>query len=80
MAAVAAVLSVAVRAVRAAASRLGREEAGEGVISAAIAVLVMAFIGAAMWVAFSGTFNRATQTIDTQVDRIGQQAPAPGPT
>jgi hypothetical protein len=31
------------------------DERGEGVISAAIAVLVMAFIGVGMWVAFSPT-------------------------
>lgn len=48
-----------------------RDEAGEGVISTAIAVLVMAFIGAAMWVAFSGTFNTASQTIDQQVQQVG---------
>ena len=29
--------------------RLVRDEAGEGVISAAIAVLIMAFLGALMW-------------------------------
>jgi len=71
MAAVAAVLSVAAQAVRVAARRLRFEEAGEGVISAAIAVLVMAFIGAGMWVAFNGTFTDATETIDEQVNTIG---------
>jgi hypothetical protein len=48
-----------------------RDEAGEGVISTAIAVLIMAFIGAAMWVAFNGTFTSAQETIDQQVEQIG---------
>lgn len=73
----AAVLSAVSDGVRAAARRLGREEAGEGVISAAIAVLVMAFIGAGMWVAFSGTFNDATVRIDEQVDSIGGSSDTP---
>ena len=38
-----------------------RDERGEGVISAAIAVLVMAFIGVGMWVAFNTTFQHAGQ-------------------
>jgi hypothetical protein len=55
-------------------SRLGRRaasEAGEGVISAAIAVLIMAFLGVAMWVAFDHTFNRAAARIDEQIGNIG---------
>ena len=46
-------------------------ERGEGVISAAIAVLVMAFLGAAMWVAFSAIFDTATQNVGEQVNSIG---------
>ncbi len=49
-----------------------RDERGEGVISAAIAVLVMAFIGVGMWVAFSTTFNHAAKHVDNQVNCIGQ--------
>jgi hypothetical protein len=49
-----------------------RDERGEGVISAAIAVLVMAFIGVAMWVAFSATFNHAAKHVNDQVNCIGQ--------
>jgi hypothetical protein len=49
-----------------------RDERGEGVISAAIAVLVMAFIGVAMWVAFSSTFNHAATHVNNQVNCIGQ--------
>ena len=46
-------------------------EAGEGVISAAIAVLVMAFIGVLMWVAFSGSFERAADSVDDRIAEIG---------
>jgi hypothetical protein len=45
-------------------------EAGEGVISAAIAVLVMAVIGAAMYAAFSLTMDNAQGTIDQKVAEI----------
>ena len=48
-----------------------RDERGEGVISAAIAVLVMAFLGAAMWFAFTHIFeNTAVQTCN-QTKLIG---------
>jgi hypothetical protein len=50
------------------------DDRGEGVISAAIAVLVMAFLGAAMWVAFNATFNHAAAHVDNQVNCIGQTA------
>jgi len=55
-----------------------RDQRGEGVISAAIAVLVMAFLGVIMWVAFSTTFNKATSKVDSKVDCVGQTAPAAG--
>lgn len=48
------------------------DERGEGVISAAIAVLVMAFIGVGMWFAFNATFNHAATHVNQQVDCIGQ--------
>jgi hypothetical protein len=51
---------------------LERDERGEGVISAAIAVLVMAFIGVGMWVAFNTTFQHAAKHVDDQVNCIGQ--------
>jgi hypothetical protein len=51
--------------------RLHDAQAGEGVISAAIAVLVMAVIGAAMYFAFSGTFTTASERVDDQVGQIG---------
>jgi hypothetical protein len=51
------------------------DERGEGVISAAIAVLIMAFIGVAMWVAFDNTFNHAASHVNQQVNCIGQTNP-----
>lgn len=47
------------------------EQAGEGVISTAIAVLIMALLGAAMWAAFSGVFDGASNKAGTAVDSIG---------
>lgn len=44
---------------------------GEGVISTAIAVLIVAFIGAAMWVSFNGIWGDAEQNIETEVNSIG---------
>jgi uncharacterized membrane protein len=49
-----------------------RDERGEGVISAAIAVLVMAFIGVGMWIAFNATFQHTAKNVDNQVNCIGQ--------
>jgi len=52
--------------------RLREEQRGEGVISAAIAVLIMAFLGAAMWLAFKGIFQNASDKTSTNVDEIGK--------
>jgi hypothetical protein len=49
-----------------------KDETGEGVISAAIAVLIMAFLGVAMWVAFQAIFNDASDKTANQVDQIGR--------
>jgi len=46
-------------------------ERGEGVISTAIAVLIIAFIGAGMWVAFQRIWGNAEVNIEGQVNRIG---------
>lgn len=46
-------------------------ERGEGVISAAIAVLVIAFLGVAMWLAFDLLMAEATDTVGEQVRQIG---------
>jgi hypothetical protein len=48
-----------------------REEAGEGVISTAIAVLVMALIGLAMWQVFDRVFTDAAKDIESNVNQIG---------
>lgn len=58
-------------AVTTAVDRIRNSEHGEGVISAAIAVLVMAFIGAAMWVAFNNVFQDAANKTQEQVRTIG---------
>jgi hypothetical protein len=51
-------------------SRL-RGDRGEGVISAAIAVLVMALLGAAMWVAFNRIWTDAETRTEQKVSQIG---------
>lgn len=58
--------------------RAMRGEAGEGVISTGIAVLIMALIGAAMWVAFSGVFDSASTQIEENVDSIGGEGTGEG--
>lgn len=52
--------------------RLATDDRGEGVISAAIVVLIMAFLGAAMWVAFRTIFADTTDNTSSQVSSIGQ--------
>lgn len=52
--------------------RLVRDESGEGVISAAIAVLIMAFLGVALWIALRATLQGATSNVDRQVTNIGR--------
>ena len=47
------------------------EEVGEGVISTAIAVLIMALLGAAMWLAFRGIFDGASDKTGNAVNSIG---------
>lgn len=61
-----------IRTILGVAGRRLAAEAGEGVISAAIAVLVMAFLGVAMWVAFNGIFNDAADKVSDQIQQIGQ--------
>jgi hypothetical protein len=53
-------------------SRVTLDERGEGVISAAIAVLVMAFLGVLMWTGFKLTMGHAQSHVDTQVEQIGK--------
>lgn len=47
------------------------EEVGEGVISTAIAVLIIALLGAAMWVAFDQLWAGAETRIQDSVNDIG---------
>jgi type II secretory pathway component PulJ len=44
---------------------------GEGVISAAIAILIMAFLGAAMWVGFNQMWKTTQTTTNTKISQIG---------
>jgi TM2 domain-containing membrane protein YozV len=60
--------------------RIRRSEAGEGVISAAIAVLIMAFLGVAMWIAFSHTLGNATTNVDHNVSQLGSTTQTGGST
>ena len=47
------------------------DDRGEGIISVAIAVLIMAFLGASMWFAFDAIWGSASDNIQNQVDQIG---------
>ncbi|HEX7166539.1 MAG TPA: hypothetical protein VF230_06130 [Acidimicrobiales bacterium] len=49
-----------------------RDDRGEGVISAAIAVLIMAFLGVVVWVGFKATLDNTQEKIDQQVEEIGK--------
>jgi hypothetical protein len=49
-----------------------RDQRGEGVISAAIAVLVMAGIGALMWVGFRALWQDTEENTREKVSEIGQ--------
>ena len=53
------------------ASRQG-DEAGEGVLSSAIAVLIFATLGALMWVAFKAIWGDASSRTSTQITKIGE--------
>ncbi len=48
-------------------------ERGEGVISAAIAVLIMAFLGAAMWVGFQQMWKTTEATTNDKITQIGSE-------
>jgi hypothetical protein len=49
-----------------------RGERGEGVISAAIAVLIMAGIGALMWVGFKAIWEDTEDNTNDKVAEIGE--------
>ena len=46
---------------------------GEGVISAAIAVLIMAFLGAAMWLGFQQMWKTTEATTNDKIMQIGSE-------
>lgn len=48
-----------------------RSEIAEGVISTAIAVLIVAFLGIALWKGFDLMMNSATDRTQQQVEQIG---------
>lgn len=52
--------------------RLRRDDRGEGVISAAIAVLIMAGIGALMWVGFKTMWQDTEANTNEKVAEIGE--------
>lgn len=54
-------------------SRRLRGDRGEGVISAAIAVLIMAFLGAAMWIGFQQMWKSTEATTNERISQIGSQ-------
>jgi TRAP-type C4-dicarboxylate transport system permease small subunit len=47
------------------------DERGEGVVSTAIAVLVLAFLGTLMWVGFKAIWGDAQTNTSAQVNQIG---------
>ena len=48
-----------------------RSERGEGVISTAIAVLIMAVIGVAAYLGWQAIFDDTSSRVEEQVDQIG---------
>lgn len=52
--------------------RAARNERGEGVISAAIAVLIIASLGALMWVGFKTLWENAEETTNSEIAKIGK--------
>jgi type IV secretory pathway VirB2 component (pilin) len=48
-----------------------RNERGEGVISTAIAVLIIAFLGIALWTGFDSMMEDATDRTRAQIEQIG---------
>ena len=65
-------LAAALR-LREALARLGstRSERGEGIVSVAIAVLIMAALGVVAYGAFDALFNNTTTAAESQISSIG---------
>jgi Family of unknown function (DUF6133) len=57
--------------IQGAVARVIRDEKGEGVISAAIAVLIMAALGALMWVGIQELWGDASSQTSDQIAKIG---------
>lgn len=55
-----------------------RNDRGEGVISTAIAVLIMALLGAAMWLTFDSIWSDTAENTENQVKIIGSDGGASG--
>ena len=51
-----------------------RGDRGEGVISTAIAVLIMALLGAAMWLTFDSIWSDTAENTEEQVNIIGSDS------
>lgn len=66
-------LAAHVRARAAAPARRCRDDRGEGVISAAIAVLIMAFLGALMWASFHTMWQKTEANTNKNVDKMTQE-------
>ncbi len=54
-------------------NRRRTSERGEGVISAAIAVLIVAFLGVVVWAGFRATLDSTQKNVDTQIEKIGSE-------
>ena len=54
-------------------SRRFHGDHGEGVISAAIAVLIMAFLGALMWVSFQKMWHTTEDNTNKHVEQMTQE-------
>lgn len=55
-----------------------RGDRGEGVISTAIAVLIMALLGAAMWLTFDSIWSDTAENTEDQVNIIGSDGSGGG--
>ena len=47
------------------------DEAGEGVVSSAVAVVIFSALGVAMWFAFRNTMDTATTMVNSQIAQLG---------
>lgn len=63
--------SIEERTPRPSAYRTMSGDRGEGVISTAIAVLIVAFLGAAMWLGFNTIWDNTEENIENEVESIG---------